>query len=275
MKPADTPLEQDLHALADQRLDPEAAAKVERWLADHPGEAGRLRDWQRQNEQLHAAYDPVLDQTIPNRLIRAAKGRGSHWRRLRIAAAFGWVVLGVVIGLGVPKIFTAGFEAPASRVAKSNQIPAFPGRAAVAHAVFSPEQRHPVEVGIDQEAHLVQWLSKRTGVALKAPNLLPHGFSLMGGRLLPGESGPAAQFMYEDLQGQRVTLLLGRDPIDRLESPANSTAFRFINTQGVSVFYWVDGEVNYALSGSLPRDTLLALAESAFRALTRKDDRAL
>ena len=33
--------------------------------------------------------------------------------------------------------------------------------AAIAHAVYTPEVRHPVEVGAEQEAHLVQWLSKR------------------------------------------------------------------------------------------------------------------
>lgn len=41
--------------------------------------------------------------------------------------------------------------------------------AAVAYAVYSPEKRHPVEVGADQEQHLVNWLSKRLGAILKAP----------------------------------------------------------------------------------------------------------
>ena len=44
-------------------------------------------------------------------------------------------------------------------------------RAANAHAVYVPEVRHPVEVGADQEAHLVQWLSKRLAVPVRAPAL--------------------------------------------------------------------------------------------------------
>ena len=36
-----------------------------------------------------------------------------------------------------------------------------PQRAALAQAVYEPEVLHPVEVGAEQEAHLVKWLSKR------------------------------------------------------------------------------------------------------------------
>jgi anti-sigma factor RsiW len=35
--------------------------------------------------------------------------------------------------------------------------------AIAAHRTFSVETRHPVEVGAYEEAHLVQWLSKRLG----------------------------------------------------------------------------------------------------------------
>ena len=55
---------------------------------------------------------------------------------------------------------------------------------------------HPVEVGADDEQHLVNWLSKRLGVKVRAPKLDDAGMSLVGGRLLPGENGPVAQFMY-------------------------------------------------------------------------------
>ena len=59
-------------------------------------------------------------------------------------------------------------------------------RAAIAHATYSPEVRHPVEVGADDEQHLVGWLSKRLGIKLRAPKLDEAGMSLVGGRLLPG-----------------------------------------------------------------------------------------
>ena len=58
-------------------------------------------------------------------------------------------------------------------------------RAAIAHVVYSPEVRHPVEVAANEEAHLVRWLSKRLGIQLKVPHLGALGYSLVGGRLLP------------------------------------------------------------------------------------------
>jgi hypothetical protein len=40
---------------------------------------------------------------------------------------------------------------------------------------------------VGQEAHLIQWLSKRLGRQLIAPDLTAGGFQLMGGRLLPAD----------------------------------------------------------------------------------------
>jgi anti-sigma factor RsiW len=43
--------------------------------------------------------------------------------------------------------------------------------AIAAHRTFSVETRHPVEVGANEEAHLVQWLSKGLGHRLIVPDL--------------------------------------------------------------------------------------------------------
>ena len=51
----------------------------------------------------------------------------------------------------------------------------FARQAAVAHAVYAPEVRHPVEVSAAQQEHLVQWLSKRLGRPLKIPDLVGTG----------------------------------------------------------------------------------------------------
>ena len=75
--------------------------------------------------------------------------------------------------------------------------------ALAAHRTFAVEVRHPVEVDAAQEAHLVQWLSKRLGRPLVVPDLSATGYRLMGGRLLPAGSGAAAQLMYENGAGDR------------------------------------------------------------------------
>lgn len=139
--------------------------------------------------------------------------------------------------------------------------------AAAAHAVYVPEQRHPVEVAAQQQAHLVQWLSKRLGVALKPPVLEAQGFHLMGGRLLPGETGQArAQFMYEDQAGQRVTLYVS---VLNPETAAASApaSFQWSSDGASHGFYWIEGQQGYALSSSLPRERQQALANAVYQQL--------
>ena len=70
--------------------------------------------------------------------------------------------------------------------------------------------RHPVEVPAADADHLVQWLSKRVGYQLRAPDLEKLGLKLVGGRLLPGPTGPAAFFMYEAPSGERYTIYCAR-----------------------------------------------------------------
>lgn len=211
------------------------------------------------SQALHQLYDPVLDEPVPERL-RARRARGRAW-----AMAASWVALGLGAGM------LAGWQLHAWRasVPAQAEVPGFVKRAAIAHAVYSPEVRHPVEVGADQEAHLVAWLSKRLGAPLHAPKLDGVGYSLIGGRLLPGESAaagapaPVAQFMYESRQGTRITLYVRTDAAGNRE-----TAFRYAAEGNVKVFYWIDRKLGYALSSAdIGKDDLLKVANTVYQQL--------
>ena len=128
--------------------------------------------------------------------------------------------------------------------------------------MYAPEVRHPVEVGANDEEHLVRWLSKRVGTNLKAPQLSAVGYDLVGGRLLSGPQGPVAQFMYQDGRGQRLTLYVSRQ-----KGEPRDTAFRFSQEDRVSVFYWVDGNFGYALSGEIGKQQLLKVADVVYKQL--------
>ena len=117
-----------------------------------------------------------------------------------------------------------------------------------------------MEVGADQEAHLVEWLSKRLGKPVRVPTLVEQGYALVGGRLLPGDDNPAAQFMYEDPRGARLTLYLKT----KANNPDGDSAFRYSQEKGVSVFYWIDGDFGYALSGSIDKPRLLEVAKAVY-----------
>ena len=74
----------------------------------------------------------------------------------------------------------------------------------------------------------------------------------MGGRLLPDLGLPAAQFMYEDAAGRRLTLYI------RKETGLNNTSFQFAERDGLGAFYWIDRPLAYALAGRLSREELMS-----------------
>jgi len=241
--------ELDLHAYADGQLDDARRVLVEAHLAHDADAAASVRVWRKQNETLRALFNPVLNEPVPRRLLdmRAPRRR---WPSYALAAG--------AMGLS----FALGWILHANQTEPFAQTAALPRRAAVAHAVYVPEVRHPVEVGADQQDHLVKWLSKRLGSELKVPQLAPEGFELVGGRLLPGGKGPVAQFMYQDVKGQRITLYISIRDAERRD-----TAFRFSQEDKVAVFYWIDGNLGYALSANMDRASLLTVATAVYRQL--------
>jgi len=215
-------------------------------MSERPEEA---RMHAEQTAMLKRAFDSVMSEPIPARMYL----RRPAW--LDYARAAMLVGLGVAIGLAIPILR----DTPANPVVAAAPLPA---RAARAHLVYSPEVRHPVEVEAKEHDHLVKWLSKRLNMQLKVPVLATEGFELLGGRLLPGPEGPVAQFMYQDATGKRLTLY-----VTKPSKNDNTTAFRFAQEGAVSVFYWIDRECGYALSGEIEKPLLARVASSVYRQL--------
>ncbi len=246
--------EEDLHAYVDGRLDAAARQAVETWLASHPQDAARVQAYRQQNQLLHSLFDPALAEPLPPAL-QAASRRRRRYVPAAMAAALAWMTLGGSGGWLLHAYYQTG-ETGLS-------IATLPQRAAIAHVVYTPEVLHPVEVDAQQETHLAAWLSKRLGTTLRIPHLQTVGYDLVGGRLLPDRDRPAAQFMYQDASGRRLTLYA------RLQNGTarEPTAFRYSLENKVAVFYWVDGDVGYALSGEIDKAQLLQAAEIAYREL--------
>ena len=242
--------ESDLHAYADGNLSEERRREVEDYLSGNSADEARVRDYQEQNRILHRFFDPVLAEPIPPKLHAPARRR--TFLRNPVAAAILWIVVGGFLGWMLRGQMTVR---SAARIDFARQ-------AALAHTVYTPEVRHPVEVTAEQEEHLVRWLSKRLGEPLKVPHLIDLGYELVGGRLLPGEPGPVAQLMYQDSSGRRLTLYVKTDP-----SSERETAFRFSQQGRVSVFYWLDRRLSYALSGEMGKDELLKMANAIYQRL--------
>jgi anti-sigma factor RsiW len=185
------------------------------------------------------------------------------WRRMAAMLAVA-VGAGVIGGAAGWTLRGAGTDSGTGSMASgaSQALVTLPREAAIAHAVYTPEVRHPVEVGADQQQHLVAWLSKRLGKQLRPPQLASQGYELVGGRLLPGDSGPVAQFMYADAGGQRLTLYVSSG-----QKQNRDTGFRFAQEGNVGVFYWIDGSFGYALSAAVGKKELSQIANAVYEQL--------
>lgn len=248
----------ELQAYADDRLPAADRLRVEAWLMKHPDAAAKVAAWQDQAEALRQHFAAPLDEPLPAAMValfaRPKRGEILLRQGLRIAAVLCIALLGGAAGW-----WGRGHVMP------SVQVAALPQEATRAHLVYSREVLHPVEVTAKEEQHLVAWLSKRLGTTLRVPSLTAQGYALVGGRLLPASSGnhAAAQFMYENRQGQRLTLYV------RTGETGDDTAFRFSGDGAAAAFYWVDGGFGYALAGETGREALLPVARSVYERLTR------
>jgi anti-sigma factor RsiW len=262
--PPDPLAEEDLHALVDGRLAPDEAAKVRQRLESDAHARLTFDAWQAQRDAVRGMHNDVPNLPLPASLVAAAeraqraRDQALQWWRL------GGMAASLLLAFGMGWVASTQWKSPAS-VARIEPARHFAQEAAVAHAVFLPEVRHPVEVAAAQQDHLVQWLSKRLGRPLKIPVLTSEGYELVGGRLLPGDEGARAQFMYQNAGGQRITLYLGA--VQPGAAHSKETAFRFLDDGAVPGFYWVDQGFGYAIAGQLPRQALQDIASAVYRQL--------
>lgn len=270
MSASPTITDEVLSAWLDGELDAARRAEVEQWLAQHPDEAARVRLWAADRDALRARLGPVVDEPVPAALeqrVRDGVGTARAWERWPLAAAVAAFAVGAVLGAGGAWQWRG--QAEARQAAAGAAAPSgWVQRAALAHRVYTAEQRHPVEVNLvttaaeqraEQEAHLQRWLTRRVDLPVKLFDLGAHGFELVGGRLLPdGPNGVSALLMYERPEGPRVTVTLRR------ATETVPAAFRYVQQDGLGLFYWVEGQAGYALAGPLPREQLLVLAQAIY-----------
>ena len=254
--------EDDLHALVDGRLPAPEAAELRSRLAGDPHQQATVNAWVAQRDALRRAFARPELETTPASLLAVAE----HAQELRDAAhqwtRWAGIAASVVLAFGLGWFTSTEYGTHFGPASPGQQ---FAKQASIAYVVYQPEVKHPVEVTADQQQHLVQWLSKRLGRPLKIPDLRGDGFELLGGRLLPGENGARAQFMFQNNAGQRVTLYLGAVKDGDRNLNTKETAFRFIDDGPVPGFYWVDQGFGCALTGPLPRGKLLELAHTVYK----------
>lgn len=239
--------EDELHAYVDNELPAERRAAVEAWLVSHPADADRVRSWRAMTDALHAKYDRVADEAVPPHLnIDLLSRPPRRWAYALIAATLAAFIVGGGVGYDLR-----------GRSAQSSTFASFTRDALEAHTLYVVEVRHPVEVAGSERTHLQQWLSKRCGYEVTAPELDATGLKLVGGRLLPGPAGPASFLMYETASGERFTIYASK-------ASTEIAQMRYASENGTGALFWADRGVGFVVSGAGDRQRLEQVARLVY-----------
>lgn len=263
----------DVDALryVDDRLDEERRAAFQLHLAGDPDLSSRVQLWTRQNEAIRQAYagvqaEPVplwlrLDQLTPDvdrsglassgprlaqataRVAAPAPVRVASPRRSRsrtMAAALVVVLLGglaIAVAWSVLPLSMGSGEAERAMVAD-----AAVARGADAFRAYALDPTHPVELSAVDQPALEAWLGQRVGLPVHAPDLRTTGWTFLGGRITPGETGPAAFLLYDNGAGRRLGLTVARATVT-----GSSDATTGILPGGNSTLSWTSGALSYVV----------------------------
>lgn len=252
---------EQLMAYADGQLPKAEHTAMAAHLAANPDAAAEFALLQRQTDAIRTLFDPVAAEAVPPQLKPARLAAALTRRRSR---AWGWAAAALVLlglGLGAGWIARPLLD---SRPASATLI----ASAINAHSVYVAENRHAVEVGSADSEHLSNWLSNRLDTRLGLPDLAAEGFTLVGGRLLPGDpelAGRAAQLMYENTSKQRVTIYVTAALPDR------QPAYQFTSYEGAEAFYWANARITCTVVGTLPETEMKVVAGAVYAQLTEGD----
>ena len=150
--------EAELQAFVDGQLPPARKLDIESYLATRPAEALRLEAYRAQKRGLHALFDPVLNEPLPQRLRASARPRiasQTPWYLQRLVAGLAIAVVSGAAGWGLRGGLPTSGTGDSAQLAAVTATPGavtrastneFTQRAAVAHAVYSPDARRAVEI---------------------------------------------------------------------------------------------------------------------------------
>lgn len=253
----------DLLAYADGLLDtdPERKAVVAAYLRKHPAEAAKVRDYIDQNDAIRQLYDPVLAEPIPERL-QAILEHGpektlGHVARAVIAASL---------------LLAAGFVG--WMIGQRGQSELWPGQDFVkqtmtAYGHSSVTSDTDRDNALQEAMQPLDWLSEQIAVPVQPPDLTPQGFTLVEKQLLTANGPQIAQVTYADPDGRRLSLFL------RTRWQEEVSQFHFAENEDVTMVYWLEGPLVYALVGQLDRQEMAVVVQALRRSIRQRPQDAV
>jgi anti-sigma factor RsiW len=232
-----------INAYLDGELGPDEAAVVESRLADDPEALARFAAYADQADLLRTGADVLdpatttlktakLERDLAHALDRRARG-GRHPLTLarwpvNIAAA--------------AAMMAAGWFGNAQFGGTKSDVPAYVAEALGAHRVFAGDFIRPTEFAPGREKDIAAWLSTKLGHTVRIPRLDGLGMSLVGTRIHGTKEGPIVQAIYENADGQRLSLTMAKHP-----ESAPAITFERVDVANKRIGYWSQGPLDYAV----------------------------
>lgn len=231
-----------LNAYLDGQLGPEEAADVETRLADDDEAAARFEAYATHKELIGEGADllepdesslrtAALEAELAKKLERRARPRFSRplvaWPVNMAAAA---------------ALMAVGWFGHATFGDTESTMPAYVSEALGAHRVFAGDFIRPTEFSAATSEDVRAWLSTKLGHSVRIPSLETLGMTLVGTRLHGTREGPILQAIYENENGDRLSLTMARHP-----DKAPAITFASVDVANKRVGYWSHGPLDYAI----------------------------
>lgn len=248
----------ELHAYIDHQLTPEQQTELEQGLEKDPAARKKLAEYQQMTHTMQQIYQPVYNEPVPEYLLTPPCKKNNSL--LTIAASLLFFIVGSLTGWQVNHLSVTSEQV--------NLLDNLTEPAVFSHSIYSVENLHPVEVTTDKQEHLNSWLSKRLKTKLQAPDLSQYHFELVGGRLLPStQERMAAQYMYQNGLGERITLYIRRGNWSEQES-AIAYQNEKLKSNQYDVSYWTDGDLGYVLTSQQGKGINQKLSRSIYQQMS-------
>jgi anti-sigma factor RsiW len=262
-----------LVAYLDGEMEMAERREIEAWLATDPAAREKLAALGESANLVRVAFDEVMQEPVPDRLIAAARGeiaaeatgaqvlpftrrktatvsvlRWRWWVGLPVAASFiGLLLGGVVAYLGVVKLVpgNAGGQQPALEMAAADNAWLDNAAGYFKLSVSGAGDGGLIDVpatGDPREA--LQKVSQSLPQEVRLPDLKPWGLNFRGARLVVADGRPAAQLVYttDNKAIGPLSLIIG----SAKEPDMPPTLAR---RQDVNLLYWRHQGRAYALVG--------------------------
>jgi len=273
------PADELLVAYLDGELDESQRTKIEDWLKHDGAAREKVARLSETTTLLRAAFDEVLREEVPERLISAARGadatgaaheaeilpfrgrravpgfaaRRHWWVAIPVAASFFGLMVGGGLGyFGLGKVpGSSGEDKQVATISASttNWLDNVAGYHKLFVSAAQGENSFADIPANGDGGDLIQKISQRTAQpGVHIPNLKPWGLVFQGTRVVIIEGRPAAQFVYT-ADNEAIGNAIGPLTVVMGSSKRADLAPTFDRRQDTNVLYWRRKGHAYAIVG--------------------------